>query len=740
MKLQSALIAVGVLLSTFATNSRAQTAGGQATEPALEEVVVTAERRAENLLKTGITASALSAEDLAKEGVTQVDQLQLTTPALSINDTGLAKFVNIRGLGKSVDVPNLPAGIAYYMDGVLVPNQIFLDNPYFDLQRVEILRGPQGTLVGMNSTGGAILVVSQTPKQGVTEASIEQTVGNHSNLETKAMINLPLGSSWAVRLAGDYEKRNSFFTNISANPSNHTPGDVNNFAARLTLAGALWAGADLALRYEVEHSDTGGPAGKPIPGGIASATFAQLAPANPYTVNYDVQPFRDSDMQRLSAELTWDLTNTVRLRSVSGYQYGTIAYQIDQDASPANTGYLRIPIREPVFSQEVNLLSINTDRLDWVAGLFYLHQDTNGEPHIVNVLAPIPNPPTLVIDVTGRGRNRNDGAFGQVGYKLSDVLKITTGLRYSEERHYVRGQVALTPPGAPPGAVVIPDPTTTNKSSAVTGKVALDYTISPDHLAYVFASRGYKGGGINENNTSYQSEFVWDYEAGLKSSWLGDELRTQLGVFRSNYSSMQLAVYDPILGGSTVSNVSRATVTGAELQMQAQLGGLGIQAQAAYTHSAIGAASLIDARSLPGGGNVGLGVPCVGAGVPAGCFDYSGVLTSLDGNPLPYAPQLTYSIGVDYRFGFGRDISLTPRVQLMHVGEQWANALEHAPDDYIGSRTLVNASLALRAGKLWHAELYGTNLANELYVAGKTTNIQYWGAPRQFGVRVGADF
>jgi iron complex outermembrane recepter protein len=174
------ILAVSLLAICAATPVSAQQAP---TEPSADEgeIIVTAERREQSLQKLPTTASAVTGEALASQQIQRVDDLIKATPGLAVNDFGLGKAINIRGIGKGIEAPGVSAGVAYYVDGVAVPNSIFLETPFFDLARVEVLRGPQGTLVGMNSTGGAMLIVSNNPKGDAVEGMAELSCGNYSN-------------------------------------------------------------------------------------------------------------------------------------------------------------------------------------------------------------------------------------------------------------------------------------------------------------------------------------------------------------------------------------------------------------------------------------------------------------------------------------------------------------------------------------------------------------------------------
>ncbi len=715
-----ALAASQVILSTAAM---AQDATPEAAEDS-GEIIVTAERREQSLQRLPTTASAVTGEGLADQQIQRVDDLIKTTPGLAINDFGLGKAINIRGIGKGVEAPGVSAGVAYYVDGVPVPNGIFLETPFFDLARVEVLRGPQGTLVGMNSTGGAMLIVSNNPNGDAVEGMAELSYGNYDNLRARGAINLPLGGGLGLRLAGEYESRDSFFTNLG--PAAGNPGNVDRLSLRGAIGGELAPGVEFYVRGEYNRNNTDGQTGEPIPGDpdttMPYPIFGLFYPAAPYELARDVVTRKDTEYYRVSGELRIDVADAFQLRSVTGFQKGTVNFVNDLDGTRLPTRRQQIDISEPVFTQEINLISNPGDTFDWVLGGFYLTQTTNGYIEVKHPITQVRS-----VEVFGKAETRNWGVFGQGTYHISDRLNATLGLRYNSEKHFTGtiadGKYIQTYDAAGLPGVRLPLSTSTAKDEAVTGRFTLDYEASADHFIYATVSRGFKGGG-NNNFDNFKAETIWNYEAGLKSSFLGRQIRTQLGIFYLDYSNLQSQVYNPLTTQSTIQNFASAKVYGFELQAQGRFGGLTLNSAIGYTKSELGTASGIDDR-----------------------YNRTTVV-NLTGRSLPFSPEWTFSAGAEYEISLGGDFALTPRVQYSYVASQWANQFQVRPTDFIGSRNVVDASLTLaQADKGWRIEAYATNLFDETYIVSKATyasgqpgRVQYYGAPRQYGIRVGFDF
>src|SRR5689334_24157009 len=221
-----------------------------AEETPLDEVIVTAERREQNLQDVPISATVLSAEDLDRRGVTDLNDIQTVAPAVAINVVNRSTFVNIRGVGIAQSAPTSNPGVAFYIDGQLIPHEQFIGQAFYDIASIEVLRGPQGTLTGQNSTGGAIYVRTPAPKFGEYSANFEQTLGNYSWSRSIGAANLGLSDNFAVRLSAVYDNRDSFTHNIG--PSGSDPGDVGLKAGRANLAFRALDGrfnANLRLEY-----------------------------------------------------------------------------------------------------------------------------------------------------------------------------------------------------------------------------------------------------------------------------------------------------------------------------------------------------------------------------------------------------------------------------------------------------------------------------------------------------------
>ena len=333
----------------------------------LQEIVITAQRRSENLQNVPIAVTALQGGELLGKSVTSIADLQYSAPSLSISDAGLTNAVNIRGIGLASGSPSVANGVATYGDGLFQP-PIVTTGQFYDIADVEVLRGPQGTLVGSNSTGGAIFINSQNPKLGETDGYIRVGAGNYGEVSTDGALNLPVNDILAFRAAGEYISRGSFYTSIG--PQHTDAGDLTEKSGRFSM---LFKPGEFQALAKIEYTDrnTSGYAATPVPG----TQYAPYAPTNPFELSYDT-PNENHERGLISSlELRYELSNGITLRSLTGYQDKNIHNVEDYDGTaedtPANPQLTFDQyVREREWTEEVNILSPKTDRYDWVVGAY----------------------------------------------------------------------------------------------------------------------------------------------------------------------------------------------------------------------------------------------------------------------------------------------------------------------------------------------------------------------------------
>jgi iron complex outermembrane recepter protein len=742
-------------LATFcSTVTSAQQVGpsssteGRASD-ALTEIVVTAERRPENLQTTPIAVTVLSAEELVQKGVVQMSDLQTASPSLSISPAGLTASVNIRGIGLDSGSPAVVPGVATYREGLWQPPILTTDS-FYDIGSVEILRGPQGTFVGSNSTGGAIFINSRSPDFNGLHGEVQAEVGNYSEWATQGAVNLPIDGQWAARVAFAVRQRDTFYSNagsqLTASPQQfNPPGALDEKNVRFGLLGKPIDDLSILLKIEVNDKSTGGYAYKPVP----TTEYAPYASPDPFTLNYDHFTLNDELGVRGSLKIDWDIGGSgLILRSLTGDQFMRVhnVYDIDATSStlpgPPALVTTQAIIERPL-SQEFNLISPSTGSLQWIVGTFYLHDIREVVLNIQSQAIPnsvVPNFTQIL---------ESAAVFGQVSYEIVPRLQLQAGLRYTSDRNSVpSGQgvtIILGIPGVPP---IFVNQSGKETDSATTGKVSLNWTLNDANFLYAFVAKGFKAGGFNAGSAAFpQSNFapetVWDYELGWKANFFDDHLRTSVGGFFNNYTNLQVGAFNPITAQQSLVNTGKSTIKGGEFELHGRFDALHVDAGGAYVNSRLGAISLVNTEALPPG-TIGQGLPqCAPGQMPPGCFDYNPYIVNLEGSENPFSPQWTFNAGVEYDIPVGSG-TLTPRINYSYIAHQWTTLFEDPVTDYLGSQNLWSASLTYQH-KEWRVQAYGLNLADKVYVTGQTAygqnpNSEFFGNPRQFGLRVYRDF
>jgi len=728
------MASVSLAVVAACSGAQAQQAPSSTTATSVQEVVVTAERRTVNLQKAPVAATVLTGADLTKKGVVNVDQLQFVSPDLTVTNFGQGNLFNIRGIGRSNGDSQVQSGVVTYRDGVATFPGYFQSEPYYDIANVEILRGPQGTFAGQNATGGAIFIT----EAGASLSSgyhgyLQGQYGAYNDVNVQGAINIPISDTLALRVAGNSEYRDSFYS-ITGNHIGD-PGKLAENSARVSLLWEPTSHFKLELKADSNDVSNGGYPADRI--GLSENLF--------HIGNNAYNEARD-DFGRVVLNMAYTFDNGLVLRSISGYQKGTSTAALDLDGTNATAAagpvaatlageFGRDRGDEDIYSEEINLVSPDTGPLSWIVGAYYQYDLTtfpSGDFYTVQPLGPPPAALDERITLNGANPETSKAVFGQVSYKITPALQLQVGLRYTDftqQNNDVAGvyEDFGDTPSAPPnplGALLVLSQHQSEQDSKLTGKIGLNWTLDRDNFLFAFVATGHKGGGINAPNidgltpTIFKPEDVTDYELGWKSTQADGHLRTQLGVFYSDYTNFQVNIQDPAAPNiAELYNVNSATkIYGVEGSAQAVFGPLSFDAGASYLHSELGAFSAVNPNVTPL------------------------VSVNLTGRPTSYAPAFTANIGGQYIFHLANNVTLTPRLDYSHTDADWATLFEDAATgDRLPARDIVNAQVSLGHNG-WLLTAYATNLTNDEYVAAVSYPLRYAGPPRQYGIRLRKDF
>ncbi len=713
MKFHSLLLGVsaGTLgFSGVAATQETSSEPAASSKVVLEEVFVTAERRSESLQKTPISASVLTGDDLTRLGVNVVDQLQFISPSAVINNFGQGIDFNIRGIGKAEHNTQTMTGVITYRDNVATFPGYFTREPYYDIARVEILRGPQGTFVGENATGGAVFVTSNDPViGGGHDGYLQGQVGNFNDFGLQGAVNLPINDTLAARFAFHGETRDSFY-NISG-PWTGGDGALDMGSARVGLSWKPNDAWSVLFKADYNYIDMG------------------AFPADPVNSTNDIFDITaNGEMRaldrfgRATLKVDYLYPNGTAFRSVTGYQDGNTEYRADLDGTSVGINNFRDAVDETIFSQEFNLISSDTGPTKWVVGAYYQSDEYNFLPGEFVIDTP---PVAYILD--GTNPKWAVAGFGQISFDLPADFQIQLGARYTESR--TTNHVNINQFGLP----LVDEQTA--KFTNWSGKLALNWTANDQNFLYAFVATGYKPGGLNVPvglglPAPFIEEEVTSYEIGWKSEMSDGHVRTQVDAYYNDYDNFQVIIGYPAFPvfGFELNNPSTTEIYGFEAQIEAAFGGFSLNIGAGVNHSALGSFFATDPRAASL-------TPCDPATGPASasCID-------LTNHKQTYAPELTVNVGAQYEFTLGGGDTLAPRVDFGHVSTQWATLFENvARGDRIEARDIWNAQVAWRHGS-YIATLYGTNLSDKHYVAAINSGLRLAGMPRQFGLRVMKSF
>ncbi|WP_372781730.1 TonB-dependent receptor [Phenylobacterium sp.] len=714
MKIHALWLSASVVTLAWCGAAAAQTTSSSAAKDekasaVVQELVVTAERRTTNLQTTPIAATVLSGASLDQKGVLTVDQLQFAMPGVTVNNFGQGNDFNIRGIGKAEHNSQTTTGVITYRDGVATFPGYFQGEPYFDIARVEVLRGPQGTFVGQNATGGAVFITSQDPIiGGEHHGYLAGQLGNYADAAAQGAVNLPVSDTFAARLAFDTERRDSFYK--VTGPGSNNP-DVGTGSVRL---GLLWKPTEaLSVLFKTDYNylDFGGYQADPV-----------LATNDPFHITANFPTKALDRFVRTSLKIDYVMANGITLRSVTGFQKGNTAYQADLDGTSAANFTFGDSVNETTWSEELNLISPSTGRVSYVLGVYLQTDKLDFLPGQFFIDTPTGSIFTEY-RLEGTNPKQTGAVFGQLGFKLTDSLELQVGGRYSDAR--TTNHVAIVQFGTP-----IRDDQTVKFSNA-SGKVSLNWTIDPHNFVYGFVATGFRPGGLNVPvglgiPAPFGSEKVTEYEIGWKAGFLDGHLRTQLNAYYNNYQNFQVTIGFPTFPtfGFELNTPNPTKIYGMEAQAEAVFGPLSFDAGLGLMHSEIGAFFATDPR-IP---NTGACNPASGPASPS-CIN-------LDGHEQTYAPEFTFNIGGQYVFDLAGGDTLTPRLNYGHVSKQWATLFENAArGDQVSARDIVSAQLTWTHKDLV-ATLYSTNLTDQHYMGALNSGLRFMGPPRQYGVRL----
>lgn len=711
--LMSSVSGVAIAQTTPATDAAKQAPDSTG----IEDIVVTAQRRSENLQDVPIAVQAVTAETISARRLSTTEDLKFLVPSLSYNAQAGFAVPYLRGIGTDVTQPNSDPSVATYVDGVYIANVAGTITSLLGVERVEVLLGPQGTLYGKNAVGGAINVVTRTPGDELEgEASVGY--GNNGAMEASAFVSGPLADNLA---AGIYAlgRRSDGFYNFTVPHDERTfdgtPDHESSWGVRGKLA---FDNGPLRIVGSLEYS-RGKSADAGVLTNIQPRSLGELF-GSPFTdkrfsAPNDGATFNNPEawMGILRGELDVDFATLISLSSYRDLKVG-IGADFDGTLAPL-VNLIADPTTSKTFSQELQLQSKQGSPITWVVGAYYFHENGGFLPTmpISSVLfAPVLGPGSFGNVNYGVVKTDSYAVYGQATVPVTDSVNLTVGGRYSrDEKRLTRSTSGFRPiadgdfSGPEFGTTVFPQQKA--KWTKFTPKVTLDFKTG-DTMFYATFSKGYKPGTFNIASPAtpgpVRPETLTAYEAGVKSDLAGGRVRLNAAAYYYDFTDIQVQVNSQDTGSlAQLRNGAKAEAYGFEIAAQARpTQGLNIYASASVEST--------EYKSFPGFPGYTIGTD------PSGPFGgYGNTPTTFDasGNDLVRAPKFVSTAGFSYELPVTDAYSLTLAGDWYHNdGFYWeaSNQIKEPAYD------LFNASVALDSDPgNWTLMAWMKNITNERY-------------------------
>lgn len=667
----------------------------------LQDIVVTARKRAENIQETPVAVTAIGGDDLTARGAENVSALQQIVPNVTFNPTASnsgssnAAVIFIRGIGQSDFYPQVDPGVGVYLDGVYISRTTGAVLDSVDIAQVEVLRGPQGTLYGKNTIGGAISITSRRPASDFG-GFFEATTGSFGRIDGKARVDIPISDTLRTAVSFATLNRDGYYKllNRDGTANGTRLGDVNALTARFSAdfepGGPLsfQINADWTRRREESAGSTLlriNPTGlapvvyntvtaPTLAGALGVQAFYnnQWLPRDPYSSYSDpARSKSDLDVWGVSLTADWDVADWMEIKLITAYRTSKSDSDRDGDGSPFVILQPATLIDQKQFSQELQFSGDLLDRrLRYLAGAYFLDERVFFDGPVNIAFVDTSN--------TARIRNKSYAAFGQLGYSFNDRLRLTLGARYTidEKANDARvfatrlidpGTLTPVPAVALPIQLLVDDASRTDKK--FTPAATIDYKFSDDVFGYATYSQGFKSGGFSQRIAfpratapAFDPEEVENFEAGLKVEALDRRLRVNSAAFLTNYENLQVIIFNNV--EPQTQNGGRARIQGFETEVQANpVEGLNLNFALGYLDASY---QEINPGTL----------------IPAGA-------------KLAYTSKWTLSGAVSYEIGLTGIGTITPRVDWSYRSSSYLDAL-NTPELLQPAYSLFNVSVVFQ--------------------------------------------
>ena len=686
---------------------------------ALEEVIVTAERRAQDAQDVPIALTIIGGSEISPSGISSISDVALKTPNLTFTQFNIGEpQLFLRGLGTTIDSAGADPTVSVFIDDVYVGRSAGATSDLYDLERIEVLRGPQGTLYGRNVTGGAISIVTKRPSNEF-EAKLGVTVGNYGLTVLRGLVDGPIGDNLAGNLSFSKRDRDGY---AYSNRSGQELDDADNFSLRGKLLWDISDNTELLLGFDYSTDDNNGqcrnltkldnPAGDHNSGGVFVPVLKQIkADTNsedPRTCAMTIEQYAERDVFGLSARLQMEFTNGLSLTSITAYRELEYSWLQELGGLDSPPNLLSVEDNEgddaDQISQEFRLTK-DGERLFWVAGAYYFKENVDRFANVPIFFGPgSPVAPGALLDRSWlqSATNTSMALFGQVVWSMTDALALTLGGRHTWDEKEMDNAYYSSP-----GNEVYNFKGLEESWDEFTPRVTVDWQVTDDHMLFATWSKGYKSGVFISQNTTaalaetpLEPEEATNMEIGAKTRWFDNRLQFNLVYFDLENENQQLFRLENF---TLVSENFGTESSGIELDFIAALG---------KNLTLSGMYASLDAEIVGG---------------------------QFAGNVAPRSPDYKYSVALNYNAALGNGAILDFDASVSY-SDNWYMEATNQGVSYMDDYSIVDASVRYTSsGGNWEVTLWGKNLSDELVTSHSIVSsfggsVELFAPPRTYGV------
>ncbi len=675
----------------------------QETSPsiAIEEITVTAQMREENVQSVPIAIGVYKEEFIANIGAKSLTDMEYAIPNINFGNGSrdTRGEIAIRGVGAYSRNIGTDARVVVYVDGVLTGRSSTFDQSLVDVDHIEVLRGPQGTLSGANAIVGAINIITQAPSETLS-ATLMTDVGNFGLRSVSGKLNLPLTSDLYASLSLGKTTQDGFIQNVRLNRDLQ---GVDRDTAKLKFRYLGIEKLTLDIGFDYLNDDTQSTNGEALTD-IGNFKGYSLAP-NPREVAHNADEFSQRQLKGTTLRAHYLTEKNYEWVFISGVRHANFSELNEEDYSPLDVATSIFDEKSNQFSQEIRFISPRGENTDYVIGAYLLDQDISTQRG-ANLGANFPNRSNTSISTPASSELRSHSAYANGNWRFTDKWEATAGLRYIHESKMMDYSSIDTTK-----LFINVNHLTQEKTyNELLPKVGLSYHATPNVLIYSSISRGYRSGGWNADflstleNFQFNPEYAINYELGVKSSVFNNHLTFNTSAFSTKFRDFQVFQFITNSAGGTIisyTNAGKVTSQGIEVDIEAKLNtDLSLSFNSAFTQAKF--------DEFKNGGGLGI---------------------NYDNNFLPFAPEHTHYLGVDYQNALTTQASFYAHIDYGYTGNYFSNP-DNSSANAITYHKIANARFGLKLDETVDLSLWVKNLTDDTDL--RQRSVSFLGVPRGY--------